>query len=336
MKTLKKIGIGLLALIVLIALIGLFLPSAVHVEESGEMNASPEVVYGQIADFNQWPNWSPWHEMDTAMVMTFSGEPLQVGHGYSWTSDEVGSGRMAFTELTPHSALKTEMFFMGDDQPAYSDFKLEATEAGTRMTWSIDFDMGANPFGKVFGATFFPMMMKKDFKRGLERLKALVEAMPAKTEAAINIMEVTTEAKQYVYLKYEGAPSSLDAQLGQMYSTLQTYLETEKIAMTGAPFAIWRLWSDTLVRFEACLPIGQKIKGSKTILYGEMAPSAAIQVDHYGAPEKTEAVHYAMGDYATQKGLKIGDPLEVYVTDPTQEPDTMKWLTQIIYPILPE
>jgi effector-binding domain-containing protein len=334
MKTLKKIGIGLLALVALLALIGFFLPSNIHVEESGEMNAAPDVVYEQIADFHNWPAWSPWHEMDTTMVITYEGEPMQVGHGYSWTSEELGDGRIVFTKMTAPSELTSEMFFMGDDQPAYANYKLESTENGTRMTWSIDFDMGMNPFGRLFGATFFPMMMKKDFKRGLEKMKAHVEALPAKAPA-INIEEITTTPMKYVSLKYEGAPGDISAQLGQMYTTLQAYLETEKVAMTGPPFAIWHWWSDTLIRFEACMPVGQSIKGNKTIQYGEMAATPAIKVDHYGAPEKTEAVHYAMGDYATNKGMKLGSPLEIYVTDPAQEADTAKWLTQIVYPIVP-
>jgi len=335
MKTLKKIGIGLLVLVALIALIGLFLPSAVHVEQSGEMNVAPEVVYEEVANFNTWPSWSPWSEMDPNMVITYEGEPMQVGHGYSWTSEELGDGRMVYTKMVPHSEMVSEMYFMGDTKPAYAGYKFEATEAGTRMTWSIDFDMGGNPFSKVFGATFFPMMMKKDFKRGLERLKEHTESLPAK-KPAVAIAEITSDPMQYVSLKYEGAPGDISAQLGQMYGTLQTYLETEKIAMTGAPFAIWHWWSDTLVRFEACLPIGQKIKGSKTILYSEMAAAPAIKADHYGAYEATEALHYAMGTYAEEKGLKLGSPMEIYVTDPMQEPDTMKWLTQIIYPVLPE
>lgn len=334
MKTLKKIGIGLLAVVVLLALIGLFLPSAVHVEESGEINASPEVVYEQIADFHNWPAWSPWHEMDTAMVMTFEGTPMELGHGYSWTSEELGDGRMVFTKLEPYTALTSEMFFMGDDQPAYANYQLEATETGTRMTWSIDFDMGANPFGRIFGATFFPMMMKKDFKRGLERLKAHAEGLPAKAPA-VEIIEFTTDPMQYISLKYEGSPAGMGDQMGQMYGTLQAYLETEKISMTGPPFAIWHLWTDTLIRFETCLPVAQKVKGTKTIQYGELAASPAIKVDHFGAPEKTEAAHYAMDDYAVQKGLKLGDPIEIYLIDGMTEPDTAKWHTRIIYPLMP-
>jgi effector-binding domain-containing protein len=334
MKTLKKIGIGLLALIALIVLIGLFLPSAVHVEESGEMTAAPELVYAQIADFKNWPDWSPWHEADSNMVMNYQGEPMQVGHGYSWTSKELGDGRIVFTKMTPHSALASEMYFMGDDKPAYAGYTLEATESGTRMTWSIDFDMGENPFGKVLGAIIFPMMLKKDLKRGLERLKSRVEAMPPKAPALV-VTHFTTQPIQYVALKYEGAPGDVNAQLGQMYATLQAYLETEKMEITGAPFAIWHWWSDTLVRFEACLPFGQKIKGTKTILYSEMAATPAIQADYFGPSEQTEATHYALGDYADKKGLKLGSPIEIYVTDAAQEPDTAKWHTQIIYPILP-
>lgn len=334
MKTLKKIGIVLIAIIALLALIGLFLPSAVHIEENAEMNASPEVVYEQIADYNNWPNWSPWHEKDTAMVMTFEGEPMQVGHSYSWKSEDLGDGRMVYTKLDPPTALTSEMFFMGDDKPAYTNFKLEATETGTRAIWSVDFDMGGNPFAKIFGATFFPMMMKKDLKRGLERLKTLTESLPAKTPA-VEIKEITTNPMQYVTLSFQGAPSELGTKMGEMYSTLQAYLETEKIAITGPAFAIWHMWSDTLIHFETCMPVGQKIKGNKNIAYAEMAAMPAIQADHYGPSEQTEALHYAMDDYAKAKGLKLGDPLEIYVVDGMTEPDTAKWLTQVIYPILP-
>ncbi len=333
MKILKRIGIGLLALVLLITIIGFFLPSAVHVEESGEMKAAPEVVYAQIADFTQWNNWSPWHEMDTTMKLTFEGEPMTVGHGYSWTSEELGDGHIVFTKLEPYSMLESEMFFRGDEEPAIGRYKLEATETGTKMTLSIDFDMGMNPFGRVFGAVFFTSMMKKDFKRGLEKLKAYTEALPVKPK--IEIGEITTTPVMYVSVKYEGAPDmeGMSAQMGQMYGTLQTYLATEKIEMAGAPFAIWHWWSDTLIRFEACLPIAKKIKGNSAIQYGELAASPALKVDHYGAYDKTGDAHWAIDAYAKEKSLKLGDPLEVYVTDPGTEPDTSKWLTQIIYPI---
>jgi effector-binding domain-containing protein len=41
-----------------------------------------------------------------------------------------------------------------------------------------------------------------------------------------------------------------------------------------------------------------------------------------------------MHEYMQENNLVSDGPvIEVYVTDPVSEPDTSKWLTQIIYPV---
>ena len=73
MKILKPILIGLLALIVLLGLIGLFLPSAAHVERTMRIAAAPAAVYEIVNDPRRFNEWSPWFEKDPNARYTFSG-----------------------------------------------------------------------------------------------------------------------------------------------------------------------------------------------------------------------------------------------------------------------
>ena len=63
------------------------------------------------------------------------------------------------------------------------------------------------------------------------------------------------------------------------------------------------------------------------------APEAlALSVDYYGPYDNLIEPHQAIGAYLEEENL--GAPLlvvEEYVTDPTTEPDSSKWLTRIHY-----
>jgi effector-binding domain-containing protein len=57
-------------------------------------------------------------------------------------------------------------------------------------------------------------------------------------------------------------------------------------------------------------------------------------VAYYGNYDQSEKAHDAIGDKMKADGLVLRDAvIEEYVTDPTAEPDTAKWLTNIYYPI---
>jgi effector-binding domain-containing protein len=55
---------------------------------------------------------------------------------------------------------------------------------------------------------------------------------------------------------------------------------------------------------------------------------------YYGGYMGTPAGHIAVKEYLEANNKKvIGVPWEMYVTDPTLEKDSTKWLTEICYPV---
>ena len=85
---------------------------------------------------------------------------------------------------------------------------------------------------------------------------------------------------------------------------------------------------------ECGIPIGKMVKGEGDILVTEMKAGNAIVAHYYGAYDKTGAAHELIDKWVKDNNKKVvGPPWEVYITDPGIEKDTMKWLTDIYYPI---
>jgi uncharacterized protein YndB with AHSA1/START domain len=178
MKTLKRIGVVLLAAIVLLLVISFFLPSHVHVERSRVVKAKPEAVFAQINDLHNWNNWMPWNRMDPNMKITYADVTSGPGASYSWQSENenVGNGKLTITKSDPNRLVETEMDFMEHGKGSGA-FSIEEAADGTKVTWSMDSDMGNNPLFKFMGL-FMDNMVGGDFEKGLEDLDNVAAANP--------------------------------------------------------------------------------------------------------------------------------------------------------------
>jgi effector-binding domain-containing protein len=83
-----------------------------------------------------------------------------------------------------------------------------------------------------------------------------------------------------------------------------------------------------------CVPVAKAGKTSGRITAMETKAGRAVKMNYWGDYGKMSAAHNAILDYISQKHLtRNGAPWEVYITDPMNEKDTAKWLTQIYYPV---
>ena len=185
MKILRKILIVLVVLVAVLAIVGMFMPSKVRVARSMEMKAAPAAVYNQVADLKMWDNWMPWNKMDPAMVKTYGEKSMGEGASYSWesTNSNVGKGSITITKAVPNEMVETSLSFDGEGN-AIGGYQMEKTDNGTRVTWSLDMDMGGNPFKRLMGS-MMDMMMGSVFDQGLHALDSASSAMPVLEPAAV-------------------------------------------------------------------------------------------------------------------------------------------------------
>src|SRR3954468_10394147 len=105
MKILKNVLIALGVILVIGAIGTYFLPSHYQISNSIEINKPVDVVYAQVADYNNWKAWGPWIEMEPDAKITLAGNPAEVGHSMSWDGKKLGEGSMTIAAVNPHSGI---------------------------------------------------------------------------------------------------------------------------------------------------------------------------------------------------------------------------------------
>lgn len=103
MKTLKIIGIVVLAIIALPLIVALFIPKSYTVSVSETINQPKQVVYDYVRLLENQENYSVWVMEDPNLNPEITGTDGTVGAVQKWNSqmDNVGEGEQEITALTP-------------------------------------------------------------------------------------------------------------------------------------------------------------------------------------------------------------------------------------------
>lgn len=173
---LKKILIGVTAVVVLFVIVVATRPADFKIERSTTVLAPPAVVFAQVNDFHAWPAWSPWEKLDPGMKRQHSGEPSGTGAQYAWQgNDDVGEGKMTIEKSEPPSSIGIKLEFL-KPFAATNDtvFTFAPSGAGTKVTWTMT---GKNNFGAKAFSLFMNMdkLVGGDFEKGLAAMKAVSE-----------------------------------------------------------------------------------------------------------------------------------------------------------------
>ena len=165
----------LLTLLILLAIIGLLLPSSARVERSIVIEAPPAKVFEQVNNLRAFHAWSPWVAADPRTRYHFEGPEAGVGARMLWqhSDEDPNPGSMQITQSVPHREVVASMDF--GDGGSVSTFLLQPTEAGhTRITWRFDTQFGLDLFGRYVGL-MLDGMIGASYQRGLQTLKQRVE-----------------------------------------------------------------------------------------------------------------------------------------------------------------
>ncbi|MEM1060286.1 MAG: SRPBCC family protein, partial [Verrucomicrobiota bacterium] len=170
-------GLTILCLVLVVVVVGLFLPTNYTVTRSVTIQAPPEAVWPFINDLRKWKVWSPWEEEDPTIVTTL-GEPVQgEGANMSWTG-QTGNGRMVVTDVVPNEALVTELYMTEGQDPASGSFVIEPEGGASRVDWSLAGEVPVPVLGGYVATFIMPAVIGPVFDRGLEKMKVAVESAP--------------------------------------------------------------------------------------------------------------------------------------------------------------
>ncbi|MGB0953421.1 MAG: SRPBCC family protein [Planctomycetota bacterium] len=167
---LKKFFLSVLVMLVVLTVIGFFLPKDYEVKRTQPIEASPEAIVAFVTDLKTWPEWSAWgKEAYPNCVWTFDED----GKSMSWDGPDAGKGRLTITEATSE-VIRWDMGFGEEGMDSKGGLLLETTPTGTQVSWFMS--------GRLEGPIGGWMNMMIDgmvgpyFEENLNSIKELVEA----------------------------------------------------------------------------------------------------------------------------------------------------------------
>lgn len=174
MGFLKNLVSAVIIILILILVVGLFLPTSYTVQRYIVIDAPPEEVHEYVGDLKKWDEWTPWKEDDPTIVVTHGDKTSGVGASQSWVG-ESGDGALTITKDAPEKGIEYDLVFDGGTYVCESAMNYDALQdGGTKVTWVMDGDMGTPVIGGYF-AIMMDSMVGEMFDRGLSNLKAKVE-----------------------------------------------------------------------------------------------------------------------------------------------------------------
>ena len=335
LKVLLYIGLGLLLLLLGL---GFFAKKDYHIERNIEIRAPKALVYDQVRFFKNFKVWSPWDKLDPDMQYSITGQDGEPGAVYSWSgNDDVGAGKQTIRQLTPdrvHLDLEfTEPF--ESKSPVF--FHLEEKGQNTKVSWGFDVHF---PFPVNVWAMFTNIdnAMGKDYERGLVNLKKVCDSILHPKYRGYEVVATDLPVKYYVGVRRLIDTADLpDFYMATLPKAMQA-LEKNQQQMVGHPSGLFWNWGENgQTDVAAALPTSREMKYGDSLSVFKMGGSSARVIEYYGPYSGTVEAHAAMNDYLQQKKMTSSLPvIEEYVTDPTVEKDTAKWLTKIIYFVEPK
>jgi|SRR5881409_459840 len=173
----KKILIGLAAVVVIFLIVVATRPADFRVERSATLSASPMALFEQVNDHRKFSVWNPFMKLDPNVKNTYSGPDSGVGAACSWDGNrDIGAGSATITESRPGELVRLRMDWKRPmEGTATVDFTFKPEGDKTIVTWAM---YGKNNFmGKVMSLFIdCHKMCGPQFEKGLADLGAVVAA----------------------------------------------------------------------------------------------------------------------------------------------------------------
>jgi effector-binding domain-containing protein len=155
--------------------------------------------------------------------------------------------------------------------------------------------------------------------------------------------EIVTRAEQpYVAIRGQVSMAELGPFAGRTGEVF-AWLGARGLDPAGPPFLRYNV-IDMLrqLEVEAGVPVAVPADGGGEVISGVLPAGRYATVTHVGHPSELLGVTKALLDWAAGQGLtwdmspgedgdRWGSRLEIYLTDPREEPDMSKWVTRLAF-----
>jgi effector-binding domain-containing protein len=121
--------------------------------------------------------------------------------------------------------------------------------------------------------------------------------------------------------------------LGRIFQAVGQAVTRQRIEKDGSLFVRYHSFGET-VDLEAGVPVKSPIQPDGDVRPSQLPSGPAAIAVHAGPYETLGQTYEAIEAWLSGTGRSAtGPPWEIYLTDPSVEPDPTKWLTEVIFPL---
>lgn len=109
---------------------------------------------------------------------------------------------------------------------------------------------------------------------------------------------------------------------------------TQGISFVGPPFARYHRLTDGVFEVEAGFPTAREVAQAGDVIPSALPGGPVAVTTHIGPFDEMERAYTAVFEWVAEHGGDpTADPWEVYLSDPSREPDPRQWRTEIVMPL---
>ncbi|MEQ1721609.1 MAG: SRPBCC family protein [Pseudobdellovibrio sp.] len=168
----KKVVSVITALILILLIIPVFLPTHFSLSRTIDIQAPVDQVFLKLVDLNEYTKWNPFPEGDPTNQESVTG--TGIGSYLIWKGEKTGEGKMMISSIEPNKKIDIKMeFYKPFTGVGTVRWILKSTSnSTTELTWTFDED---NSYFKRYFGLIAESMMGPHFERGLKNFKTLIE-----------------------------------------------------------------------------------------------------------------------------------------------------------------
>lgn len=175
MKILKRIGLGILGLIVLMFVVALFVNKEYTVEKDVVVQKSKQEVFDYVKYVKNQNNYNKWAMADPNAKKDYKGTDGTVGFIYAWDgNNKVGKGEQQILNIEDGQRIDFGLHFIKPFEGKANAWITTESVSGdqTKIKWGMH---GRSPYPLNIMNLFVPAVLGKDLQTSLDQLKSILE-----------------------------------------------------------------------------------------------------------------------------------------------------------------
>ncbi len=308
-----------------------FSPKNFQINNSIRIVSTKGLCYIMLNDVREWQKWISWKDYDEQFTSSLGGRYTSIGANFTFDGPKFGKGVVRVEEAYKDSVLVS--YITNNKWPSdIATYWQIIPESKTSLMLNT-----VSRLQKKIPYLLRPMYLslEDNFKTihqsDLDSLKSHIENL-LQTEFGLSTSNF--ESHKYVGIRTPIPNYKMQKYYAEQFPKIYQFLDSVKLEVAGPPVGLVYGWDgvNSIVDLMAAVPVHSKTSVPLGFEYIEIPTTPCIQLKHYGFYNTLKNAHAKLDYVMNSSNFVLASPIiEEYVTSPSQEPDTSKWLTNIYY-----